>query len=752
MFFGKKKGNKTAEDIMRERAYVCMLSLVVVGFGFVIRNLYQVQFVEGEAYKKRALNQQMYTTQIAANRGTIYDRNGNILAVSETVWDVLFSPANVSDEEAVILAKGMSEILGADPDYIIEKAKNKNNFYQVIEKKVDKDTVDLVLAFASENSIPGVYLEESTRRTYPYGTLASNLLGFVNDLGGAYGMEAYYNTMLTGTPGRVVTARTATGTDMPFRYQDEYAPQDGNSIVTTIDATVQQIVEKHMRTAVIEHGVQNRASAIFMDINTGEILAMTTMMDFDPNNPTEIIDPLKILELDNLYGSDDYISTLSRLQLEQWNNKAISEPYEPGSVFKIITLAAALEVGVTNVNSQYYCPGYHMVGTVRKNCWQLTGHGPQDLAATVRNSCNPAFMMIGSALGAENFYHYFEGFGLTQSTGIPLPGEANGVYHSESALANPLDYENSLTSVSFGQTFKVTPLQMINAVAASCNGGYLYEPTLIKQIVNSQGNIVEMQEPVLQRQIVSEETSQIVCDILETVVSDGSGRLANIPGYRIGGKTGTSEKIDIEDQTGEKLYILSFVGVAPMDDPQYACLVLLDEPEVENAFGSTMAAPIVGAIFDDALQYLGIEKVFTESEKELDDVTMSNYIGNNPHTATSSAAQRYLSAVIVGDGATVIEQSPPTGTMVPRGSTVILYTDNSWMEVDKVEVPDVRGKTGMVANQLIINSGLNIRVEGVSHDNQYAVAAIQDIPPGTEVDRGTVITVTFTAVTPSTAE
>ncbi|MEG0754658.1 MAG: penicillin-binding transpeptidase domain-containing protein, partial [Angelakisella sp.] len=385
----------------------------------------------------------------------------------------------------------MSDILGVDRDFIIEKAKNKQNYYQVVKRRVDKETADKVLRFAADNNIIGVTLEEDSKRSYPYGSLASSVLGFVNtENKGAYGLEAYYNTTLSGTPGRKVSAKNAWGTDMPFRYEDMYSPQDGNSVVLTLDATVQQIMERHLRTAVIEHGVKSRVAGIFMDVKTGAVLGMVTMPDFDPNVPNDIADkatreavellkPAPIAkdaseETKAQYDAaiSAYNKALLQAQFEQWNNKCISEPYEPGSVFKTVTLSAGLETGAVNLNSTFFCPGYHMVGSVRKSCWKTQGHGSQNLTKAVQNSCNPAFMMIGSAIGAHNFYQYFANFGLTEPTGIALPGEASGVYHSEKALENPNDYENSLTSCSFGQTFKVTPIQMITAISAACNGGY----------------------------------------------------------------------------------------------------------------------------------------------------------------------------------------------------------------------------------------------------------------------------------------
>lgn len=755
--------SKLPNNQIRRRLAVAGALLTALGFGMVVRQLYIIQLVDGDFYQKKALAQQLRTTAIAADRGAIYDRSGNILAVSQTVWTVFISPADITDAQAPLLAEGLGRILDVKPEKILEGAKDKTNYYYSIKRKVDKKTADEVLQFAADNKIKGVHLEEDTKRSYPYGSLASSMLGFVNtENKGAYGLEAYYNTTLSGTPGRKVSAKNAWGTDMPFRYEDMYNPQDGNSMVLTIDATVQQIMERHLRTALVEHGVKNRICGIFMDIKTGEVLAMVTMPDFDPNVPNEVADKATREALELLkpapisesasepdkeaykVANEAYNKALLQAQFEQWNNKAISEPYEPGSVFKTVTLSAGLETGAVNLNSHFYCPGYHMVGKVRKSCWKTAGHGAQDLSAAVRNSCNPAFMMIGSAIGAHDFYQYFASFGLTEPTGISLPGEEAGVYHSEKALANPNDYENSLTSCSFGQTFKVTPIQMITAIAAACNGGYLYEPMLVKQIVDSQGNIVENVQPQMKRQVISKETSETVCQILETVVSEGSGKNAYIPGYRIGGKTGTSEKIDLEDQTGQKEYVLSFVGVAPMDDPQYACLVLIDEPTLTdtNVYGSTMAAPIVGNIFSDTLQYLGVEKVFNERELKSADVTLGNYVGSGPHEAKSKVTQAELSARIVGVGGKVVSQVPPAGTPVPRGSTILLYTDAE-LETEQVTVPDVRGKSGMTANKLIVNGGLNIRVSGVEAENRYAVAAKQDIAPGTLVPKGTVVTVSF---------
>ncbi len=732
----------------RRRLLIVCLCIVALGFGMVVYNLYKVQITQGDFYQQRAIAQQLRTTPITANRGTIYDRNGNTLAVSATVWTVLFSPHDIDDAEAEILADGMSEILGVDREFVIEKAKNKKNYYQIVKKKVEKETADKVIAFAAEHKIAGVSLQKDSKRYYPYGSLGSSVLGFVNEENqGAYGIESYYNTTLSGTPGKVVAAKNAWGTDMPFSYQEMYDAKDGHSLVLTLDETIQHMLDKHLETAVVEHKVRNRAAGIIMNVKSGEILGMTTKPDFDPNEAYEIADPAAKAAVEALRGDDEaYQQALNAARFAQWNNKCISEPYEPGSVFKIVTLSTGLETGAVVPSNHFHCPGFYMVGNVRKGCWKTAGHGDQDLAAAVRNSCNPAFMMVGQRIGAERFYDYFSNFGFTETTGVDLPGEAIGSYHSKKALTNPNDYENSLTSCSFGQTFKVTPLQLITAVAAAVNGGTLYEPHVVKQILDAEGNIVQNIEPNAKRQVISAETSAIVCQMLETVVTEGSGKNSYIPGYRIGGKTGTSEKIDLMNKTGEDRKVLSFVGIAPMDDPQIACLVLLDEPTLVNEYGSTIAAPVVGSILADVLPYLGMEKVYTEEELKKLDVYVENQVAKVAHDAQSACTRTGLNARIIGGGGIVVSQIPAAGSTVPKGSTIMLYTDES-AESDMVTVPDVIGKSGLVVNRLVLNAGLNIKITGVGIENENAVAAKQTPAGGTEVPRGTVVTIDFADTT-----
>jgi len=724
---------------IRSRIFIIGLLMIGLGFGAVIYNLYNVQITEGETYLQKAIAQQLRTSTLTAGRGSIYDSNMNVLADSKTVWKVLFSPASITDEEAELLGDAVSEILGVDRQTIVEKAKNKTNYYYIIKRKVEKEDADKVIAFASEHDIAGVSLEPDSKRYYPYGSLASTVLGFVNDdNNGAYGIEAYYNSVLSGVPGRVVTAKNAWGTDMPFRYQDISAAKDGNSIALTIDANIQSVVETHLTTALAENPVKNKACCVVMDVKTGAILAMASMPDYDPNEPRIIKDEKAAAELEQYKGDNStYLDKLQEAQFYQWNNKAVSEPYEPGSVFKIITTAIGLETDVTGLEHSYYCPGYHVVGGIRKSCWRKAGHGSQDLAAAIKNSCNPAYMMIGEAIGPANFMKYFKAFGLNTVTGVDLPGEADGYFYTQEQLDNVT--QGNLQTAAFGQTFKVTPLQLITAVSAAVNGGYLYEPYIVSKVIDPDGNVISETQPTLKRQVISEETSALVRTLIEGVVTEGSGKSAHIIGYRIGGKTGTSEKLDTADDD----YIYSFVGVAPMEDPQVAVLVLMDDPYDTTAYGSTVATPVVGSILADILPYMGIEKTLTEEQKA-NQISVPNVVGLTTHMGRSAISEyKNLEAVIVGSGGSVIAQIPAAGTVVSPGSKVVLYSDESSMK-ELVTVPDVTGKSGAVANSMIINAGLNIEVTGVDATVSTAIAARQSIAAGEQVKRGTVITVNFT--------
>lgn len=721
---------------MRMRCVIIAAILIFAGFGGVIWHLYGIQIKDGANYKKLATSQQLRATTITANRGTIYSSDMQVLASSATSWRVVFSPADISDDQAKKLAEGMSQILGVDSDYILQKASDKKNFYQVIKNKVDKETADAAYQFAIDNKINGVALLPDSTRYYPYGTMASTVLGFVNsDNQGAYGLEAYYNDILSGTPGKVVSAKNAWGTDMPYTYQDITSAKDGNSIVSTIDSYIQSVIEKHLTTALTEHAVQNRACVIVMDVNTGAIKGMCTMPDYDPNDPQTILSEISKQKIASSTDGDERAKVTLNEQMLQWNNKCVNEAYEPGSVFKVITTAIGLETNSISLNSTFNCTGSFTVGGIVKHCWKHGGHGLQNLAEAMQHSCNPAYMQIGQKIGGTNFYKYFNMFGLSSTTGIDLPGEESGYFYSEDQLNGT---QGNLETAAFGQSFKVTPIQMITAISAAVNGGYLYEPYVVEKVLDSSGNVVSATQPKVRRQVISEETSKLVCQLMQGVVQGGSGVNAQVPGYSIGGKTGTSEKLDSK----RGFYAYSFVGVAPMEDPQVAVLLILDEPYETDLYGSTVAAPVVGGILSEILPYLGVQTNYTQDQLAATNITVPNGVGLSAHMGMEAMTKVQLAGDIVGSGDTVIAQVPAPGSVIKKGSKVILYTDQDSMS-QTVEVPDVRGKTGQVVNTILTNAGLNLNAYGIGSDSDTAVAVKQSIEPGTQVQRGTLITVEF---------
>ena len=727
------------------RVRLVMLMLGAAMAVLIVR-LFYLQVVQADMWKEKASSQQMYSTSITATRGNIYDRNMKTLARSVTVWTVFISPAEMKEEQRELVASGLSEILDVDYDMVYEKSLKTWRYNETIKRRVDNDTADEVTAFIQENDIRGIYLTEESMRYYPYGNLASTVLGFTgSDGSGAYGLEAYYNKALSGTDGVIASVRNAKGTAMPFSEQQIYDAEDGQSLVLTIDETVQHYLEKHLENAVQEHEVQNRAVGIVMNVKTGEILAMSTKPDFDPNEPSAIYDTAAAEalaeQLEEAGGDEEkldaYYEALGEAQLAQWRNKAISDPYEPGSVFKLITASAALETGTVTGSTPFYCPGYIEVAGNRIACWKAGGHGNIDFVGAIKGSCNPAFIMTGQALGAELFMEYLDKFGLYDVTGVDLPGEATSIMHSRETMLN----ENmaSLSSASFGQTFKVTALELMTAVNATVNGGYLMQPYVVSQVLDSDGNVISSTEPVVVRQVISEETSALVASYAEQVVSGegGSGARAAVPGYRIGGKTGTSQKLDQEgDET-----ILSFYGFAPADDPEIAVLVMLDEPQKNNQYGSVIAAPVVGNILADILPYLGFEPSYTEEELSSADMATPYLINYGLQEAQSTLVQAGLEYRVVGSGTTVVGQTPGAAMPIPGGGTVVLYTEEG--EKTTASVPYVIGKTGNEANRLILNAGFNIKIEGESLEHEGCVAVAQSIEAGENAEIGTVITVTF---------
>lgn len=748
---------------MKSRMIIVLVAMVVFGFCVVVHSLFQIQIVQGKEWEGYALRQQLQTIPIEAERGSIYDANGKVLAKSATVWSVCISPNDLvvkgSSPEAEAetkknrdaVADCLNKILGLDKESLYKTMEKTKSKYEVVKTKVEKPTADLLLAEIDDKNIKGIFLEQNTRRYYPYGNFAASVLGFTNlDNVGAAGLESYYDKVLSGVSGRTVSLRNRRGVNMPMQYEQSYDAKNGNSLVLTIDETLQHYLEKNLEIAYAEHKVKNRVTGIIMDVKTGAILAMADKPDFDPNDAYSIFDPATIAKLEelNYVGNEEaYNKAVKNAKYAQWRNSSISDPYEPGSVFKIITTAGALESGAVTDKSTFYCSGFVEVADRIQRCWiwssKHVGHGQQTLAEAVKNSCNPAFIDIGQRMGASRFMEYFKNFGLTKGTGIDLPGEANSIYHQSLSISD-------LSSSAFGQTFKVTPIQMITSACAAVNGGKLMQPYVVKQIIDQNGDVVSTTEPTVKRQVVSEEISKQVALMLEQVVEAGSGTQARIPGYRVGGKTGTSEKLDKLDEEGNpvRLNTLSFFGFAPVDDPQIACLVLVDEPDLENVYGSTIAAPIVGSILADALPYLGIEAQQSTEETEKKPAKTPNLTNLNIHDAEADLRTKGIKFRVVGAGTKVLRQIPENGAPFPVDGIVVLYTEEVTQE-NMVIVPDVSGKTPEEANAALVGLGLNFSMSGEKVDGAVLKAASQSPAAGEQVAAGTMVAVEFIQVTTS---
>lgn len=730
---------KQATAAMRRRINVLLVIIVIIGFVLMTLRLFFLQVIGGDDYREKATNQQMRDTTISAKRGTIYDANMNVLAQSATVWTVYLSPKYIKDDaQANLICDKLSELLSVDRESLYKKTK-KNTYYEYVKRKIEENVAKEIREFCSENNISAIGLDEDTKRYYPHNELASTVIGFAGtDNQGLTGVEAYYDSYLKGTDGRVISAKNAWGTDMPFEYEKRIEAIEGNSLVLTLDMNIQYYVDKHLETAVKEQKVNNRAAAIVMDVKTGEILGMSTKGDFNLNDPFTIADEKKAESISSLEG-DEKNKALSEAQNQQWRNKAISDPYEPGSVFKIITAAAALEEGVVKDSDGFVCTGGYKVGDRTIHCWKTSGHGRESFSDGIMNSCNPVFMEAGQRLGGETFYKYLEAFGLTEKTGIDLPGEATSITHSKQTLKNVVN----LASSSMGQSFKITPIQIITAVSAAVNGGNLVTPHVVKQILDSDGSVIENIGPQIKRQVISEETSKKLSLMLERVVSEGTGKNSYIMGYRIGGKTGTSEKLDKVYAEGEKEdYIMSFLGFAPADDPQVACIVIVDEPRAGELFGSTIAAPVCGSILGDVLPYIGVEPEYTAEELEKINVTVPNIVGKTAHMGEATLQKYGLQGSIVGSGDKVVRQVPASGQSIPRGSKVIIYTEDSAPETI-VTVPNLVGLTATEVTTRLTALGLNAKITGGGLDQNGCLSSSQSVAAGEKVPIGTVIEVTF---------
>ena len=770
-----QRANRT---ILRRTLFLMILCGIVL-FIPLIFTLYKLMIVEHDKYEELAINNQTRSTNLTASRGVIYDRNMNVLATSTTVETVFIDPNEIATEmkdpaNSNLLdhiARGLSEILDVEPDFVYQQAADTAYRYKIIQRKISEELADQVREFINENDIKGVYLETDAQRYYPYASLAAQVLGFVSkDNVGQEGLEAYYDSELEGTAGKVVTSKGNYGSEMLYTYEKYYDASDGDSFVLTIDATVQSYLEKNLQKAIDKYGILNGAFGIVMDVNTGDIVAMATMGSYDPNNYQEVYDTATAQALEAQYqkamllrkDSPEYNAAIkayneavAAARLKQWRNRCVSDGYEPGSTFKLVTMATALDSGSVTVNDSFYCGGHEdFKGRDQTlSCWKSAGHGAETLEEALGNSCNIAFGHIGLRIGGETFYDYIKSFGFLDQTGVDLPGEAKGLFFSKADLSGASTA--SLISASFGQTFRITPIQLVRSVAAIVNGGYLLEPHIVSSVLDADGNVVQKTERTVLRQVISEETSATMREFMEFVVTDGTASNAYTPGYRVGGKTGTSEKIDEYDENGKPVddKIVSFIGVAPINDPQYLVLVALDTPEyvagtsytTHNQYisGGLMAAPTVRDVFSDILPYLGVEPDYSSDDIRGVNIVLPDVIGKTEAEAAELLSAKSITYRTVGNGSVVTDQLPSAGKEVPGHSEIVLYMGEEKV-TEKTTVPNFIGYGVADVNWLANQYGLYIQAKGTDRTDVYVSAAYQDIPEGTEVDKGTTITVEFT--------
>ncbi len=742
--------NKKLPPKEMHQRLLCVLLITVILFASASAiSLVKTMIFDGEEYQKKATEQQLYDTRITAERGNIYDAKMNVLATSAPVWTVFVTPNEISaikneqkkNQVKEALTKGLSEILELKAEDVESAINKTSQYYVAIKKKIEKDTADKVRKFISDNKELGlssyIGLDEATKRYYSNDNLASTVLGFVGDDNqGLGGLELQYDEELTGTPGRIVPAKNALGKEMPFTYEKKVDAAAGNSLVTTIDSYIQYVTEKYLSAAVKINKVSERGAAIVMNVNSGEILAMATKGDFNPNSPFTLSAEDQ-QAVDALQG-DERKTKLAELRNRQWRNKIVSDAYEPGSVFKAITASIGLEEGLTNVNSTFTCTGNIYVAGQKYSCHKKSGHGHQDLALATANSCNPFFISLGQTIGVSTFSKYFSAFGLTKKTGIDLPGEATSQYHKESNMG-----PTELASSSFGQTFKITPIQLITALSATVNGGNLIKPHVVKKIIDENGNVVKNYETTVVRQVISTSTSSTVRTLLEGVVDGGGGKNAYVSGYRIGGKTGTSQKVNEMLLSGKSgLYVASFAGFAPIDNPEIAVLVILDEPHGDNYYGGTIAAPVGGQILSDILPYLGYEPKYSEKEKANLTIPVPNVQGKKIAEAKSAITESGLKCRVVGTGETVLKQLPASTQSINKNGIVIIYTDET-PENTKATVPNLTGMSPSEVNATATNAGLNVSFKGNTSGKTAVVSYSQSIEQGKEVEQGSVIEVFF---------
>ena len=756
-----EKNNKPSLRLKRRTLFL-MAVCGLASFALLLVRLYRLQITEHERYEALAVAQQLREAPGSSERGTIYDRGGAVLAISASVDNVYLSPMEIEmyGEDRELIADELSRILGVEREEILKKAAQSGSWYVTVARKVERETAQQVREFKERCGIRGVRLETDRKRYYPNSSLACHLIGFVGtDNIGLEGIEAQYNRFLQGGRSRTVREANAYGTEMLFESWADYLPgEDGCDIVTTIDSTIQYYIEKHLKQAVEDYDIRNGAGAIAMDVNTGAVLAMASLDGYDLNDFLAVGEKAQAV-VDAAASREEAAELLRAFQARQWRNKALSDTYEPGSTFKIITLSMALDCGAVSMGDSFYCPGsVSVIGrSTPIRCWKDGGHGSQTLTQSVQHSCNAAFVTIGQRVGAERFYRYCDAFGflkltddpdenLTARTGIDLAGESGSIWWSRNTFCSEKNL-SQLAAASFGQTFTITPLQLITAVSACVNGGKLMKPYVVSEIRSPDGTVLR-REPELVRQVIRPETSEKVRAILEQVVGDpneGTGRNAAVVGYRIGGKTGTSEKVSLEAATGEKEYIVSFIGFAPADAPQIAILIFLDTPSNESGIyisGGQMAAPVVGAMMADVLPYLGVEPALSEEDAAKMDAVMPQLVGLPLDEAAASLREAGLRCRTLGAGDVVTAQLPAAYYQIARGTEVLLYL-GAEISPEKESVSNLVGMRYNEARDLLSRCGLYLRARGTVSDGERQCIAAQSVRAGTSVGHGTVIEVTL---------
>ena len=737
----KKRAEKGPAQRLRQRTAILILLILVLGFGAAVLRLTYLTTVQSSELQESAVDLQLADTTVSAKRGTIYDANGNVLAESASVWQVVMSPVNFkNDKQRQAAAKGLSEIFDLEYNDVLDDTKQQSH-YVVVKRRIESDerekVLELIDTLKKDYNCSGVIqLLDDYKRYYPKNSLASSVIGFTgSDDQGLEGIEYEYDSYLSGTPGRIITAQNARGTDMPFRYEQNVESEDGNNVYLTIDETIQSICEKYMQKGVEDNNVLNKGVCIAMDVNTGAILAMVTTDGYDLNNPYELSakDKKKIKSTPKKKQAEAESAALSNM----WRNKAVADTYMPGSVFKMCVASAALEENLVNEKTSFTCTGSISVEGETIHCSNISGHGTQNFVEVISNSCNPAFIQIGQMLGAGKFRQYYQGFGFSDKTGIDLPGEAEDSFWKEGKMGGV-----DLAVASFGQNFTITPIQMITACAAVSNGGYVVQPHVVSKITDSKGNVIKTVDKKIKRQVISDDTSKKMNEYLEYNTERQGAAAGYISGYKVAGKTGTTEKRGVTkfESSFSEDYISSFCGYAPADDPQIAMLVFFDTPDGDAYYGSQVSSPVFINIMSEVLPYLDVKTSYTDEELGYVDASAGDYTGVSVDEAKTAVEADGFTATVKGNGSTVISQIPTVSSGLQKGGSIVLYTDSD-SQSETVSVPSLIGLSPDEVNDVASAYGLNVSFSGATTSS--GTSSSQNIEAGTSVSPGTVITVSF---------